>query len=192
MLNHQNICAHVACGSRRRAVSQTFSPPMSAFDWRQNITCAMSRKYHPLPTTPCSRGIVPVRNVACAEQVTAGVMALIGALEPSRTSAFRCGVSAPINDRVRPTTLMTAVGCMTRGARRAVSADGVHRLAAEHGVALELLGAAHDGPFADFGQVEPAALPEERNRIVPDDLLDYVVRNSLRTHHRDRLRHLQR
>src|SRR5580765_6675083 len=113
----------------------------------------MSRKYQPLPTTPCSRGSVPVRNVACAEQVTAGVMAWMGALDPSRTSALRCGVSAPINDRVRPTTLMTAVGCMARAKRRGASADGVHRLAAEHRVALEFLRAADDRPLADFRQI---------------------------------------
>ena len=48
-------------GSRRRAVSQTFSPATSWFDCRQNITCARSRKYQPLPTMPWSRGRRPVR-----------------------------------------------------------------------------------------------------------------------------------
>src|SRR6266576_3887877 len=111
MLNHQNIFAHVTDGSRRRAVSHTFSPAISWFDCLQNITCERSRKYHPLPTTPCSRGILPVTKVACTGQVTAGVMVRSAADDPSAARALRWGVSGPRSERVRPTTLMTAVGC---------------------------------------------------------------------------------
>src|SRR5882672_8782986 len=92
----------------------------------------MSRKYQPLPTMPWSRGSVPVRNVACAEHVTAGVIARNGALAPSAASALRCGVSAPIRARVKPTTLRTAVGRTRASVWLGSGADGFHRQRDRH------------------------------------------------------------
>src|SRR2546423_9637402 len=115
MLYHQNICAQVAAESRCRAASHTLSPATSWFDCRQNITCARSRKYQPFPTMPWSRGNVPVRYVACAEQVTAGKTAWMGAVAQPCASARRCGVSSPSIADVSPTTVMTAVRWNTPG-----------------------------------------------------------------------------
>ena len=58
MLNHQNIFAQVAEASRRRAVSQSFSPAINWFDWRQNITCARSRKKLPPARQPGNNKIL--------------------------------------------------------------------------------------------------------------------------------------
>jgi len=89
MFNHQNICAHVHDESMRRAVSQTFSPATSWFACLQKSTCARSLKYHPFATMPWSRGSVPVRNVDCAVQVTAGTTARIGDDDPPPDNSFR-------------------------------------------------------------------------------------------------------
>jgi hypothetical protein len=61
----------------------------------QSAISEVSRKYQPLPTTPCSEGIVPVSIVACALQVTAGSTAPIGDMNPLPASAASAGVSGP-------------------------------------------------------------------------------------------------
>ena len=77
---------------------------------RQNITCARSRKYQPLPTMPWSRGSVPVRNVACAEHVTAGVIALNSCKIPLVLPDDRSAIQAAIRScgRADPTRVRLA------------------------------------------------------------------------------------
>ncbi len=67
---------------------------------------------------PCSRGSVPVMNVACTVQVTAGVTAESGRIAPARASALICGVSGPMWRGDRPTTRITIVGRMLPIGRR--------------------------------------------------------------------------
>src|SRR5215472_8548411 len=114
MLYHQNILAQVKAGSRAFAASHTFSPATRAADWRQNQISDRSRKYQPLPTIPCPLGRRPVRKVACAAQVTAGVIVRSGRAVPLDASRFRFGVWGPNIRGVSPTTLMTIVGCIGR------------------------------------------------------------------------------
>ena len=52
MLYHQNRLAQVNAGSRRLAVSHTFSACTKRFDWRHNQISERSRKYQPLATIP--------------------------------------------------------------------------------------------------------------------------------------------
>ena len=78
MLYHQNNLALVKLGSRRLASSHSLSPWTSWLLWRHSQTWAKSRKYQPLPTTPCSLGSLPVTNVDCTEQVTAGKIVVNG------------------------------------------------------------------------------------------------------------------
>ncbi len=68
MAYHQQMLAVF----RSRVTSQICSPWMRALCWRHRKTSPRSRKYHPLPTMPWSRGIAPVTMEACTEQVTAG------------------------------------------------------------------------------------------------------------------------
>src|SRR5205814_1382330 len=116
------------------------------------------------PTMPCSLGRVPVRNVDCTEQVTAGVIVRMGALAPDRANAARLGVSAPSMAGVRPTTLMTAVGCTLP--------PGERRIAAQDGVGIELLGDVDGRPRLQLRRIKPARLAKKRNRVVPDNLLN--------------------
>src|SRR4051812_18942398 len=74
MLYHQKSLAEVNERSRFLAASHTFSPATRALDCLHSHTSARSRKYQPLATMPCDEGKSPVKNVDCAEQVTAGVM----------------------------------------------------------------------------------------------------------------------
>src|SRR5215216_4161135 len=112
MLYHQNRFAQVKVGSSRLAASHTLGRCTSLFDCRQNRTSHSSRKYHPLPTIPCSLGNVPVRYVLCTVVVTAGRTAPMLATFPRSASAFNRGVCWPMSERVSPTTLMTTVLCM--------------------------------------------------------------------------------
>src|SRR5438309_2308090 len=179
MLYHQKSFAQVSPGRRRRAVSQTFSPATSRFDWRQSHASPRSRKYQPLPTMPWSRGSVPVSIVAWALQVTAGSTAPIGRMKPSRASAASAGVSGPTWAGVSPTTSMTRSGVTSRAGP------------AEDGVALEEL-ARRRHRRVELAEIEPAALGEERDRILPDDLLDLVLGHALLPHQADGLRDLER
>src|SRR5687768_14743387 len=105
MLYHQNRFAQVNDGSRFLAASHTVGRCTSLFDCRQNLTSHSSRKYQPLPTMPCSLGRVPVRYVACTEQVTAGrTEEMVATCDRSASAASR-GVCGPMSERVRPTTL---------------------------------------------------------------------------------------
>ena len=117
MLCHQKSLAQVTRGSRRRAVSQTFSPETRRLDCRQNQTSDRSRKYQPFPTMPWPDGGKPVRKVLWTVEVTAGVTVRRGRTAPLRASAFKLGVSGPKRAGVSPTTLMTAV------LRRTVTTD---------------------------------------------------------------------
>src|SRR5215216_3834143 len=92
MLYHQDSLAQVKLGSRRLASSHSFSPVTSPFDCRHNQTCESSRKYQPLPTMPCADGIVPVTNVDCTEQVTAGRIVVRGRSAYASRKAFKAGV----------------------------------------------------------------------------------------------------
>src|SRR5207249_8924377 len=139
-----------------------FSPATRWFDWRQNHTSARSRKYQPLPTIPWSRGSVPVSIVDWALQVTAGSTAPSGVMKPSRASAASAGVSAPTCAGVSPTTSRTRSGVTSRAR------------AAQDRVALEELARRRRGRV-QLPQVQPPALGEERDRVVPDDLLDLVL-----------------
>ena len=114
MLYHQKIFAQRSPGRVRCAVSQTFSPLIRWFDWRQSQTSERSRKYQPFATMPCSRGIVPVSIVACAVHVTAGSTGVMGAMKPSLASACRCGVSSPIREGVKPTMSRTTSGAVMK------------------------------------------------------------------------------
>src|SRR5579859_760332 len=105
MLNHQNKLAQVKVGSSDRAVSHIFGLWTSALDCRQNRTSHSSRKYHPLPTIPCSLGLRPVRYVAWTGHVTAGSTVLIEAPWPRSAKALRYGVEGPSRPGVSPTTL---------------------------------------------------------------------------------------
>src|SRR5262245_13423086 len=111
MLYHQKSLAQVKAGSRRRATSQIFSPATKALDCRQSHTSASSRKYQPFATHPWSRGRVPVVNVDCTEQVTAGVMVVSVLDAPSAARPARLGVRGPSSPPVRPTTSSTTVRC---------------------------------------------------------------------------------
>jgi hypothetical protein len=112
MLNHQNMLAQVNEGSRCRATSQILGACTSRFDCRQSLISHSSRKYHPLPTTPCTSGVWPVRYVACTEQVTAGNTGCTADTRPRADHSFRKGVCSPISRGVRPTTFNTTVFCM--------------------------------------------------------------------------------
>src|SRR5688572_8114829 len=103
MLYHQNSLAQVKLGSRRLASSHSFSPVTRPFDCRHSHTCARSRKYQPLPTMPCADGVVPVTNVDCTEQVTAGKMVDRGRKTFASRKAFSAGVCSPIKAGVSPT-----------------------------------------------------------------------------------------
>src|SRR5713226_9099521 len=92
ILYHQNRLADVNVESRRLAVSQIFSPATSRFDCRHSQTSIRSRNSQPLATMPWSRGRLPVMNVACTEQVTAGVTVVNGVKAPARARAERLGV----------------------------------------------------------------------------------------------------
>src|SRR5688572_22934890 len=106
---------------------------------------------------------------------------------PSARREFRCGVSGPSSAPVSPTTLMTAVGNT-----QASAACGYGRaLAAEYRVRFEQLRPVDGGGLVDVGQVEAAALSEEGERIVPDDVADRLFRNPVLPHDRDRLGNLQ-
>src|ERR1700730_6582721 len=59
---------------------------------------------------PCSCGDVPVMNVACTLQVTAGVTVSSLAVPPSRASAESRGVRGPRCRGVNPTTIMASTG----------------------------------------------------------------------------------
>src|SRR5690606_21522900 len=72
-------------------------------------TSHSSRKYHPLPTIPCSDGITPVMYVAWAEHVTAGSTPPTGVVFPCPAHFVRNGVCAPNNPGVNPTTFNTTV-----------------------------------------------------------------------------------
>src|SRR5690349_881083 len=109
MLYHQNSLAQVNAGSRRRPLSQTFSPATSRFDCRHSQTSDKSRKYPPLATMPCSRGKVPVRNDDCTVVVTAGVTVSSGRMPPRAASRCRFGACGPSRAGVSPTTLRTRV-----------------------------------------------------------------------------------
>src|SRR5688500_5629513 len=115
MLYHQNRFAQVNAGSRCLAISHTLGRCTSLLDCRQNLTSHSSRKYQPFPTIPCSLGQVPVRYVACPEQVTAGITGLIDATAPRCINAANRGVASPIRRCVSPTALMTTVLCMGHG-----------------------------------------------------------------------------
>src|SRR5258707_14848279 len=115
MLYHQKSFAAVNDGSRFFAASHIFSPPTRWFDCRHSHTSARSRKYQPLPTHPCSRGIVPVVNVDCTEQVTAGKMVSRGRCPPASFNLARFGVASPIRSLESPTTSRTTVR-LTRAA----------------------------------------------------------------------------
>src|SRR5262249_9492468 len=80
-----------------------------ALDCCQKRTSPVSRKSQPLPTTPWSRGVLPVRIDAWAVQVTAGTASRSGRDQPDEARAFRRGA---IGSRrpVRPTALMRTSG----------------------------------------------------------------------------------
>src|SRR4051812_11782852 len=89
MLYHQNSFATLKLGSRRLASSHSFSPCTNWFDCRHSQICDKSRKYQPLPTIPCSRGNLPVKNVDCTEQVTAGNIDSSGRTAWASRNAFK-------------------------------------------------------------------------------------------------------
>src|SRR6185436_11802037 len=208
MLYHQKSLAQVNAGSRRRAASQTFSPPTSRFDWRQNQTSARSWKYQPLATTPWSRGRSPVVRVACTEHVTAGRIVRSGRAAPSRARAARLGVASPTRSPVRPTTRRTIVRCIERGdapgSRDRPEASGVRLARAARGRADAGGLAAQDRiPFEEpalvdgrvrlqRGAIQLAALGEERHRVVPGDAADVGLRDAALAHQGHGLRHLER
>jgi hypothetical protein len=134
MLYHQNSLALVKLGSRRLASSQTLSPATSWFDCRHSQTCDKSRKYQPLPTMPCSRGNLPVTNVDCTEQVTAGKIVRSGRAAYASRNARKAGVCSPIEAGVSPTTFKTKVFCTV-----ALLGVGARSLPPQHGIALEQL-----------------------------------------------------
>src|SRR5688572_11890956 len=109
MLYHQNRFAQVNAESRSRPASQTFLASTKRFDCRHNHTSPSSRKYQPLPTMPCSDGSLPVKNVDCAEQVTAGVTVVSGRNAPCFAKSFKCGVASPSRCSASPTTSITSV-----------------------------------------------------------------------------------
>src|SRR3954471_18543599 len=111
MLYHQNSFAQVNDGSRLRAASHSFSPSTSRLDWRHSQISESSRKYHPLPTMPCSRGSVPVTKVDCTVVVTAGVTVRRLRTVPCFASAPRCGAWTS-SAGVMPTTFSTSVRFM--------------------------------------------------------------------------------
>src|SRR4051812_11796290 len=112
MLYHQNSFAQVNDASRLRAASQIFSPSTSRLDWRHSQISERSRKYHPLPTMPCSRGKVPVTKVDCTVVVTAGVTVRRLRTVPCFASAPRCGAWTS-SAGVMPTTFSTSVRFMS-------------------------------------------------------------------------------
>src|SRR5204862_5293328 len=65
-------------------------------------------------------------------------------------------------------------------------------LAAENRAVLELLRAIDRRPRARVGELESAALAEEGDGVVPDNLLNRGVVDALRAHDVDRLGNLQR
>src|SRR4051812_40994797 len=107
MLYHQNRLAQVKLGSTMRASSQILGDCTKWFDCLQNFTSHSSRKYHPLPTMPCSFGSLPVRYEDWTEQVTAGrissISVVVRALAHACSSGMRCKSFV-----VSPTTLITA------------------------------------------------------------------------------------
>src|SRR5262245_22524348 len=120
MLNHQNRFAHVTDGSRRRAVSHTFSPHTKWFDCLQNWISASSRLYQPLPTIPCPPALpggMPVSMLDCTLQVTAGSTGSRVRTIPASAKDFKRGDHSPISERLSPTTNMTAVGCAMVGGK---------------------------------------------------------------------------
>src|SRR6185503_1830046 len=79
---------------------------------------------------PCSCGVVPVKYVDCAVQVTAGKAGSMCAFEPRAANSRIRGVCSPMSASVSPTTLMTAVRCkavrceIKRSCRRPAAARG--------------------------------------------------------------------
>src|SRR5690349_23209074 len=195
MLYHQKRLAQVKLGSRRLAASQIFSPPTSRFDWRQSQTSDRSRKYQPLATMPCSRGNAPVRKVDWMGHVTAGKTVSSGRTAPRAASRWRCGVCGPMKRPAKPTTLMTTSSriappwkpCVARSVR-----GDDRTLAAEDGISLPELGLIDARPLAVLPQIEPAALAEDRHRVLPDDRLDVRLGDARLAHRLGRLRYLQR
>src|SRR6266478_4615617 len=112
-------------------------------------------------------------------QVSPGSTAPIGRMKPSRASAASAGVSGPTWAGVSPTTSMTRSGVNSRAG------------SAEDGVALKEL-ARRRHRRVELAEIEPAALGEERDRILPDDLLDLVLGHALLPHQADGLRDLER
>src|SRR4051794_32984321 len=84
---------------------------MRAFDCCQNRTSPVSRKYQPLPTTPCPSGALPVNRLACAVQVTAGATSRSERFQPDSARAFSRGARASRRP-VRPTALTSTRGAM--------------------------------------------------------------------------------
>src|SRR5947207_2665214 len=66
------------------------------------------------------------------------------------------------------------------------------RLAAQHRVALIQLALVDLERGAVLAQIQATALREERDRVVPHDLLDRGFRDARRAHRRHGLRHLER
>lgn len=91
MLYQQKSLAQVKVESRRLAACQIFSPCTRRFDWRQSQISDKSRKYQPLATMPCSRGVSPVSMVDCTVVVTAGSTVASGRIAPWLASACSRG-----------------------------------------------------------------------------------------------------
>src|SRR6476469_11136173 len=106
---HQHTFAVWKSGFAARAVSHSFSPWTSRLCWRHRKTSPSSRKYQPLPTIPCSFGILPARNVDCTLHVTAGSTVPSSACQPSRASAEMFGMCRN-SFGVMPTTSSTNSG----------------------------------------------------------------------------------
>ena len=81
MLNHQKSLAQVNVGSRRRP-SPRPSRPAPAGSTAARTSPPQIAEEPAVADDAVSRGSVPVRNVACTEQVTAGMTARIGAQAP--------------------------------------------------------------------------------------------------------------
>src|SRR6185295_259641 len=170
MLYHQKSLAQVKVGSFFLAASQIFSPVTRWFDCFQSATSATSRKYQPLATQPCSRGRVPVVNVDCTEQVTAGRMGTSGR-EESFARWGACARSSPVS----PTTSRTSVRCM-------LTLDDRGLAAAEDGVALPEAALVDLDGVAELGGVHLAGLAEEGDGVPPEDGGDRLLRHALLAH----------